>query len=240
MSEHLPSRYRPVFEKINDLIFGKVQVIEIYGNNLISKDEVLTHIYRNDVMVDDLILINQSYKINKSLRNHTLISEVNIRRFLPNKMVIYIKEKNLVVKFYDKKKQRFLSVSEDGEILPFYDSSVKIPLLLGEYNPYTFFIFYKKLASYNEIIRVTTDIIPFWGFRYDIVLNRKMKISLPEENVDEALEELKKLITKNKILEKDIKHLDLRVKGKIFVEYFESGEVKTYRPNEKIITLQFN
>jgi hypothetical protein len=41
-ANHIPHRYKPVFEKINDVIFGKVQVIEIYGNNIISKDEI-TH-----------------------------------------------------------------------------------------------------------------------------------------------------------------------------------------------------
>ena len=54
--------------------------------------------------------------------------------------------------------------------------------------------------------------------------------------VDEALARLQDLILNQNILEKNIKHVDLRVKGKIFIEYFKEGEPNAYKPLSSVTT----
>lgn len=242
ISEKAPPRYRSALEKINDLIFGKIQIIEIKGNNVVTKDEILTSIYKSDVLKDDLILLNSVSKIRKSLLSHPLIKKVNIKRFLPNKMVVYIQEKTISAKFYNIEKQTFESLEDNGYPLPFYNPRLKLPLVTGECLPKDFADFYEKLKKGSRsttILPNISDISCFFGFRFDIVLNRKTLVNLPEENVPQALFMLESLIRENKILDKSIKRIDLTVNRKIFIEYFEKGEIPRYKPPEKIITMEF-
>lgn len=242
ISEKAPPRYKGALEKINDIIFGKIQIVEIKGNNIVTKDEILATIYKNDVLTDDLILLNSTLKIKKSLLGHPLIKKVNIKRFLPNKMVIYIKEKEIVAKVYNIEQKNFEFVQDNGFSLPFYTSRIRLPLLIGNFQPKDFADFYHKLVKNRKssiLINNLSDVICIFGFRFDIVLNRKILVNLPEEDVNLALDLLENLIQENHALEKNIKRIDLRIKGKIFIEYFEKGETHRYTPIDKIVTMEF-
>lgn len=237
IATHLPSRYKFAFEQINDLIFGKVQVIEILGNNFVSKDEIIMNIYKNDVSKEDVVLINSVENITSSISKHPAIKSVNIKRFLPNKMVIYIQEKDIILRFYDEPSAKFFTISKEGEALKFYTPSIKVPLVIGKFNIEDTIKFYNKLLKFPEVVKNTSDILPFFEYRFDVVLKRKTLVNLPEAEVDVALARLQDLILNQNILEKSIKHIDLRVKGKIFIEYFKEGEPNTYKPLSSVTTL---
>lgn len=238
ISYHLPSRYKFFFEKVNDLIFGKVQVIEITGNHLISKDEIMLSVYKDEVNPDDTVIINSEARIRQNLKKNPIIKTVNVKRFLPNKMVIYIEEKPAILKFYDDKKEKFVSIGEDGEVLDFYDPKLNIPLVVGNFQMEDLLKFYNKLQKIESIYQNLSDIYSFYGFKFNIVLNRKTLILLPERDAHNALEVLETLIAENNIINKNIKQIDLRVKGKIFIKYFAKGEPNIFKPNTQVVTFK--
>jgi cell division protein FtsQ len=239
-ANHIPHRYKPVFEKINDVIFGKVQVIEIYGNSIVSKDEILTHIYKNEFSKDDLTLINPVHKIMKSLSENPVIENVNVKRFLPNRMVFYVKEKKIILKFYNEELKRFFSITESGEILDYYNPNVKMPLIIRKFAVADAVKVYNKIQEYENISPFVSDLISVFEYRFDVILNRKIIVNLPEENLEDALNVLQDLIIKNKILEKNIKQIDLRVKNKIFINYFKPNESQMFKLEDSVTILNFN
>lgn len=240
--DSVPQRYRYLFERMNDFIFGKIQIIEITGNRLLSKTEILSHIYKKDVSKDDLIIINSMYNIQKSLTEHPLLENVNIKRFLPNRMVLYVKEKEVILKFYNKEQDKFQSVTKDGTILNFSTSTLKVPLLIGDFslpNVLSFYRWLSKNKNANAILQEITAISSFFDYRFDVILNNKTLVSLPEKKLDFALDNLADLMMNHKILQKPIKHIDLRVNGKIFIEYFGENDIMRYKPLENMKIIEF-
>jgi cell division protein FtsQ len=154
-------------------------------------------------------------------------------------MVIYVKEKTLILRFYDETAKKFLTISEDGEVIDYYNPNLKIPLIIRKFNMEDVLKAYQKIQEYPVVFGSTTDIISFFEYRFDIVLNRKILVNLPEENIGEALKILEGLIKENRILEKRIKQIDLRVKGKIFVDYFKENEMNTFKLEDSITILTF-
>lgn len=242
ISEEFPARYRAIFERINDFIFGKIQIIEIHGNVLLEKIDILSFVYKNDVQKDDLVIINSSNKIRNNLKKHPLIESVKIKRFLPNKMIIKIKEKNIIAKFHNKEKNTFQSLVSTGEKLDFYNSKIKVPTILTDFNSNEIVSFYEKLQSndkHNVLIPLITEFGVFFNYRMDVVLNKTILVNLPEENVDSAIQTLVDLLQNHNILNKGIKQIDLRVFGKVFLRYFSKGEPEKYIPKEEVIVLEF-
>ena len=120
----------------------------------------------------------------------------------------------------------------------FYNPSLNTPLAVGKFEVEDLLKFYTKIQRYETISQNLSDIYGFYGFKFNIVLNRKTLVLLPEAGQIEALEMLARLINENGILNKNIKQLDLRVKGKIFIKYFAKGESPIFRPNTEIITFK--
>jgi cell division septal protein FtsQ len=231
-----PSHYRVFFEQVNDAIFGKVQVIEISGNKLVSTDEVLSHIYNTDVSFDDVTLVNSESKITQSLMQNPVIDFVGIKRSLPNKMFVHIKEKPLIMRFWEAETNTFYSITKSGDIVKFNDSRLKIPIILGDFNIQDALKLHAMIES-EGLLEQVTQFISFFGYRFDIVLKNKILVNLPENETKEAITILKNLITQNQILDKNIKQVDLRVKGKIFFSRFKTGEVEQYSPSSSYLVL---
>jgi cell division septal protein FtsQ len=167
-----------------------------------------------------------------------IIEYVSSKRFLPNKMVIYVREKPLILRFWNEKTGQFFAISEKGEVLNFHDSKLKLPLISGEFNMQDAIKLYEKLQNYN-ITPHLTDISSFFGYRFDLVLKRKIFVRLPENDAESAIVMLADLIENNKILEKNIKQIDFRVKGKIIIEYFKESEIPIYTPITSYYTLSW-
>jgi cell division septal protein FtsQ len=230
----LPNKYRPFIERINDVIFGKVEIIEITGNNLVSKEEVLSYIYKDEILEDDVVRINSESKIEQSLMKLPIIEFVSIKRFLPNKMVVHMKEKKIIMRLWDEKTKEVFTITEGGEILKFNDYRLKAPLIIGEFDLSDIMKLYSKLEK-ADLIKHTTEIISFYGFRFDVVFKKKLLVNLPEENLEEAINKMQFLIDNGKIFEKKVKNIDLRVKNKIFLSYFKSGEGENYTPPQSYL-----
>jgi cell division septal protein FtsQ len=237
LSAFMPSKYVGFFSKVNDFIFGKVQIIEIKGNKIVSRNEILDHAYKNKVFEDDINLIKHEIEIIKSLEKHPLIEYVFIKRFLPNKMVIYIKEKGLIIRVWDSNLKKFFSVTNQGEIIDFYDPKIPLPLVIDNFKTKDILNIYNLIFEYN-LQQYVTDINSFFDYRFDLVLNRVTIVNLPELNTEKSIKILLDLIENQDILSKNIKQIDLRVENKIFIKYFKKNEDQIYSPisSFKILT----
>jgi hypothetical protein len=153
-------------------------------------------------------------------------------------MVVHIKEKPLIMRFWDVKTSEFFSITRSGEVIRFDDSRLKIPLILGDFEITDVLKIYNTLNEVG-ILPDVTQVFSFFEYRFDIVLKNKLLVNLPEDNTKEAIFLLKKLIVENSILEKNIKQVDLRVKNKIFITRFNAGEHEKYSPPSSYTVLSW-
>jgi cell division protein FtsQ len=155
-------------------------------------------------------------------------------------MVNYVKEKDFILRFFDEKEKKFFTLTKNGEIVEFYSKSLKLPLIIGPFDPDEVVKFFNKLSAREKIMNEVTDIIPFFGYRFDIVLNRKILVKLPETGLEEALSLLENFIEKNEVLSKNIKQIDFRIGGKVIIEHFMDSEPKVFKREQTVTTFTWN
>lgn len=231
-------RYAKYFNKFDDIIFGTIQIIEIKGNSVLSRNEILNYVYKENTTPDDLNIVKSPSEIKKELMKNPLIEFASVKSFLPNKMVIYVVEKKLILKFWNAEKQNFFSITERGEIIDFYRPQVNIPFIAGEFDLKQVLHLYNILKAYN-VVNLVSEIIPFFNYRFDIVLNKTILVKLPESNPKKAVEILSNLVYEHEVLSKNIKQIDLRIEGKIVVSYFEKNEPKMHKTTSSYTVLSW-
>ena len=89
----------------------------------------------------------------------------------------------------------------------------------------------KMLQEFPLIYNNITEIENFFGYRFNIVLNNKIQILLPEKNAKNALSKLEKYIVKYNVLKTHIYRIDFRNKDKVFLA---SDAKKTVYEPEKM------
>jgi cell division septal protein FtsQ len=231
-------RYAKYFNKFDDIIFGTIQIIEIKGNSVLSRNEILNYVYKENITPDDLNIVKSPSEIKRELMKNPLIEFASVKSFLPNKMVIYIIEKRLILKFWNAEKQKFFSITEKGEIINFYRSNINIPSISGDFDLKQILELYNNFKTY-DMVHLLSEIIPFFNYRFDVVLNKTTLVRLPENNTKKAIEILSNLVREQNILSKNIKQIDLRIQGKVIVSYFEKNEPKTYKTNSSYTVLSW-
>ena len=66
----------------------------------------------------------------------------------------------------------------------------------------------KKKIIYYEFIE---------DYRWNIIFDNKMKVMLPQKNLEKTLEMLEKVLQQSKIMNRHHKYFDMRVNNKIFL-----------------------
>ena len=92
----------------------------------------------------------------------------------------------------------------------------KLPNIFGENAENNFVIFLDKLKSNNFPLKKIKNFYFFQIGRWDLELNNKKVIKLPNNKIDEAIKKSVKLLNRNDFNKYYI--IDLRVDGKVIVE----------------------
>ena len=139
-----------------------------------------------------------------------------VNKKFPSTIIVTIFETKPIAKLI-KNKKKYLLDSSSNLILINKDLKVdKLPNIFGENAENNFVIFLDKLKSNNFPLKKIKNFYFFQIGRWDLELNNKKVIKLPNNKIDEAIKKSVKLLNRNDFNKYYI--IDLRVDGKVIVE----------------------
>jgi cell division protein FtsQ len=218
--------YKPFKEK------SEIKEIKISGNQRVDFEEITK--ITNNLYSKNLNSLNH-WKLRDSLRSIGLIDDVEVKKIYPNKLIINITEKNPIILLgksdeyfivnenlqIDKIEEKVLEENNFFKDLIYVEAKeINQDDLLNSMKVFTNFI--KLNSSENRI----SGIYYIGGRRWDLMIDRKIKIMLPEKIDIDFIEKAFKLVDSLKI-KGDISDaslytvLDLRVKDKVFIKNIE-------------------
>ncbi len=146
------------------------------------------------------------------------IRDVAVERELPNRLAIRIVEREPVAIWQNKGK--LVLVDDKGVAMPDVDMAAyrNLPLIVGKDAPTQVSEVLGLLQSSKELSKRFSAAVRISGRRWNVHLKDGTQIKLPEQDAAKAWEALAKLHTKQKLLDRDVKVIDLRVAGRLFIK----------------------
>lgn len=201
------------YKKKSEKKFFSINKIEIKGNNIIDKKNILeslTQLYGKNIFKLNTL------EIKGKLFNYNLIKNISIKKYYPNKIEINIDEAKFIAIIVKNNTKYFLT---DNQKLVLYRDDLgikKLPQLYG-INAEKFFLNFKKILESNKFnLSLINNYYYFQINRWDLYLKNNLVVKLPTENVEQAIFLVKKLIKKKEFLNSKI--IDLRIKEKIIIK----------------------
>ena len=210
-------------------VYKKIDYVEVAGNDLVTTDDIISTLYNIDAQ--DKFILKDKHQIVEGLQKIELIESVMLKYTLPSKLIITINERTPTMFYHTE----YLNIQiVDSNFNEFFDDRVDVKHLIyirGKYNKEQIRSLIKMLQEFPLIYNNLTEIENFFGYRFNIVLNNKIQILLPEKNITDALLKLEQYILKFNVLKTNIYRIDFRNKDKIF---FASDPKKTVYAPEKM------
>jgi cell division protein FtsQ len=145
------------------------------------------------------------------------IQAATVQRRWPNTIYVRLGEKHPVALWQNNAK--LFLIDEQGNIIDQQVGTEYADLLIvvGKGAPHHTVALLKELDKVAELRSQITAAIFVGERRWDLVLNNKLKVKLPEENIAHALSHLLKLEQSHKILKDEILAVDLRLSDRSFL-----------------------
>jgi cell division septal protein FtsQ len=215
-----------IFDKIWNKIYKKITYVEIIGNNIIPTEDIVSMLYNTNIR-DEFILKNKE-QIIESLKKNQMIDDIILKISLPSKLTIAIKEREPLLSYHTPE-QKFRYVDTHfHEFETSYLNPQNLIYLRGTYEKNSVEKLITTLKKYHSVYHNLTEIENFAEYRFNIVLNNKLQVLLPEINHEQALATLNKYIVKYNILNKNIYKIDFRSQGKVYIAH--SNLITKYKP----------
>lgn len=142
----------------------------------------------------------------------------SVIRSLPDKIIVRITERQPIARWqYDDKT---VVIDEEGRELKAAraEQFAALPLVVGATAPEQTKALLRQLRDYPEVMRVLKAAVRVSGRRWNFHIQPDLLIKMPEMDMQSALEKLTKLIQEQKILDRNISAIDLRIPLKMFIE----------------------
>ena len=218
--------------KLDNLVFSK---ISISGNSRIKNDEIIA-ILKEFASIkssqisshnqDFMVVVNELIKELKS--RLSWLDTITIKRIMPDILEITITEyQPFAIWISDDKK---FIIDKDGNQIPYldeYDNNEEFKnmiILSGKGANHNAKSLFNILAINSEISKEVYSANWVGNRRWDIRFFDGLLVKLPEIEISKAWNDLIQLYEK---IDKDktIKSIDLRVSGKIYIQYFENKSI---------------
>jgi len=159
------------------------------------------------------------------LNNLPWVKEARVERHLPDTIEVYIKEREPLARW--QKNERFYVIDTEGKVLSTADAKdfPSLPQVVGAGADREARKFLEILNNYPDIRDKTDAAVRVSERRWDLHLSPKIVVRLPETNVGHALHRLSVLMTEEKILERNIVAIDLRMPDRLVLEPAESPKL---------------
>ena len=172
----------PTYNPKVELEFFPIKKIEVSTGKNISKKEItkkLSILYETNLM--DLNI----EKINSLLISYELIENASLKKVYPDKIIIEIKEREIIA-IVNNNKDKFF-ISRDNKLLKFNNDIVndKLPNVFGDYKK--FVKFYEDLGFLNFNLNNIKAYYYFEVGRWDILTKNKKLIKLPTLDYEKSI-----------------------------------------------------
>ena len=193
----------------------KIKEVNLHGRVNSDPNLILTML---NVKAGDPILAFKAEDATSFIKEIAWIKNVKIRRKLPDRIDIYIEERKSIalwqyggaVSVIDRNGNKLTS----GNL----DEFSHLPLVVGKYANGLAKDIINIIRAEPDIYKNTDAIINVSNRRWDLKLANKIKIKLPEKDVELALSKLAKAHRENNILDKNLQYIDIRLNDKIIVK----------------------
>ena len=202
-------------EKIKLIFFFQVKEIKLKNVKNLDNEQIYKNL--SFKVGEEYLFIN----LKKNLKNLLNINELESAKIVKKKngiIEVLISEKEPFL-FWLKKDKKIV-IDKNGEVLNFKNANfTNLKLLSGENANKNINSFYKIIQKYPELENKIVKFDFIENYRWNIILNDKVKIMLPRRNFEKSLE----------ILVKILKRDELNNKGYEYFDYHKKAAVKTYK-----------
>ena len=172
----------PTFNPKVDIEFFPIKQIEVSKSKNVSKDEIkkeLSILYETNLMSLNI------EKINSLIIDYELIENVSLKKVYPDKIIIEVKEREIIA-IVNKNKDKFF-ISRDNKLLKFNKNIAKdnLPNVFGDYKK--FIKLYEDLGFLNFNLNNIKAYYYFEVGRWDILTKNKKLIKLPTLNYKNSI-----------------------------------------------------
>ena len=172
----------PTYNPKVELEFFPIKKIEVSTGKNISKKEItkeLSILYETNLMALNI------EKINSLIINYDLIENASLKKIYPDKIIIEIKEREIIA-IVNKNKDKFF-ISRDNKLLKFNNdiANDKLPNVFGDYKK--FVKFYEDLGFLNFNLNNIKAYYYFEVGRWDILTKNKKLIKLPTLDYEKSI-----------------------------------------------------
>jgi cell division protein FtsQ len=193
----------------------KVSDILVVGRKNTAPEELLAHlgISAGDPLFGVSIADGQS-----AIADIPWAADVTVARRLPGTVVVTIRERTPAALWQYQKKLSLIDA--EGHVLSEsnLDSWRHLPLVVGEHAPQDVAKLLGLLHAEPEIAQQLAAAVRIGSRRWDLRLKNGVLVKLPENDVELALRRLALMGTEEGLLARGVKHIDMRLAGKIAVE----------------------
>lgn len=142
-----------------------------------------------------------------------------VERKLPDSLHIKVVERTPIA--LGQKNRKLYIIDDEGVIINDKNNIkdyLSLPIIIGDGAEIYANSLINTLKVEPELFKHITSIIRVSERRWNIRLDDKLEIKMPEENFEKSWQTVIKLYKKNELLDANISSLDLRIPNKIFVE----------------------
>jgi len=196
--------------------FFEVKDIRINGTEKTNPDELRQILTPN---LNNLISFDKDHA--KSLLEQVgWVKRVNIKKIYPNTLIINIIETDPFAIYYDNQNNYLIDI--DGQIIssnPDINVYKNLLIVRGEDAKTKLNEIIKEINIYFPDVRNRINELEFIEKRrWNLFLSGNLLIKLPDTEVKESLNNLKKLFEDKQVLESNIIEVDLRIKGRAVIK----------------------
>ena len=196
--------------------FFEVKDIRINGTEKTNPDELRQILTPN---LNNLISFDKDHA--KSLLEQVgWVKRVNIKKIYPNTLIINIIETDPFAIYYDNQNNYLIDI--DGQIIssnPDINVYKNLLIVRGEDAKTKLNEIIKEINIYFPDVRNQINELEFIEKRrWNLFLSDNLLIKLPDTDVKESLNNLKKLFEDKQVLESNIIEVDLRIKGRAVIK----------------------
>ena len=219
-------------KKIYFYLVSFLFISTIFNNNLISnlknvfkitevkventKKEINDNILSNTsfLLGENIFFVNKNFLIEK-FNKLSFIESISIKKKYPSIINIQTKQTNLIAITYLDQKKYFVGQNGNFILAKQISNKKKLPTIFGKFKPDDYIFLQGELLNQKIDLDEITRYYFHKNKRWDLYFANNIIIQLPNKNISEAINLLKKFRSKNNINSNTI--IDLRIKNRLIL-----------------------
>ena len=202
----------------------EIKEIEIEGNSSVTNEQIISAIFNDGKLYNKLpTMFIDVDEITSKIQQLGWVKEVHIKKKLPQKIIVNVVEREPAVLWKDND-EVWLTDNKGNKITkniePVY---LNLPYIIGANHTEDVKNAFDILQADKNLLHRVSSIRKIGKRRWDIELDNKIKVSLPEKEPAKAWLKLSEVNKNKKILSKEIQYIDFRIEGQITAGLYEKN-----------------